>query len=54
MKVPQPTPLTLWLAYHHALAAWGQVLAPLAALNRDKVNPKDRRFQGADWETPRI
>lgn len=39
-------------AYHHALAAWGQVLAPLAALNRDKVNPKDRRFQGADWEHP--
>lgn len=39
-------------AYQHALAAWGQVLAPLAALNRDKVNPKDRRFQGADWEHP--
>lgn len=39
-------------AYQYALEAWGQVLAPLAAINRDKVNPKDRRFQGAEWDHP--
>ncbi|MEN9391833.1 MAG: hypothetical protein RLZZ104_176, partial [Pseudomonadota bacterium] len=36
-------PLT---AYKHALDAWGEVLKPLAAAGRDKVNPKDRRFAG--------
>ena len=39
-------------AYRQILDAWGQVLAPLASINRDKVNPKDRRFQGAEWEHP--
>lgn len=39
-------------AYRHALDAWGQVLAPIAQINRDKVNPKDRRFQGEDWDHP--
>lgn len=42
-------PLT---AYKHALDAWGQVLKPLAAAGRDKVNPKDRRFSGEQWEHP--
>lgn len=42
-------PLT---AYKHALDAWGEVLKPLAAAGRDKVNPKDRRFAGEQWEHP--
>lgn len=33
-------------AYQQMLDMWGQMLAPIAALNRDKVDPKDRRFQG--------
>jgi polyhydroxyalkanoate synthase len=51
-KTEQEYPADPVAAYHHALDAWGQVLAPLAAINRDKVNPKDKRFQGADWEHP--
>jgi polyhydroxyalkanoate synthase len=39
-------------AYKHALDAWGQVLKPLAAAGRDKVNPKDRRFAAEQWEHP--
>jgi polyhydroxyalkanoate synthase subunit PhaC len=39
-------------AYKHALDAWGQVLKPLAAAGRDKVNPRDRRFAGEQWEHP--
>ncbi len=42
-------PLT---AYQHALDAWGQVLKPLAAAGRDKVNPRDRRFNAEQWEHP--
>jgi polyhydroxyalkanoate synthase subunit PhaC len=42
-------PLT---AYKHALDAWGEVLAPLAKAGRDKVNPKDRRFNAPEWEHP--
>jgi polyhydroxyalkanoate synthase subunit PhaC len=42
-------PLT---AYQRALDAWGQVLAPLAKAGRDKVDPKDRRFSGEQWEHP--
>ena len=42
-------PLT---AYKHALDAWGKVLAPLAKAGRDKVDPKDRRFSGEQWEHP--
>jgi polyhydroxyalkanoate synthase subunit PhaC len=39
-------------AYKHALDAWGAVLKPLAAAGRDKVNPKDRRFNAEQWEHP--
>ena len=39
-------------AYRHALDAWGAVLKPLAAAGRNKVNPKDRRFSGEQWEHP--
>ena len=35
-----------------ALDSWGQVLAPLAKAGRDKVNPRDRRFAGPEWEHP--
>lgn len=34
------------------LDAWGQLLAPVAAAGRDKVDPKDRRFAGPEWEQP--
>ncbi len=39
-------------AYQHALDAWGEALKPLAAAGRDKVNSKDRRFAGEQWEHP--
>jgi polyhydroxyalkanoate synthase subunit PhaC len=39
-------------AYKHAMDAWGEVLAPLAKAGRDKVNPKDRRFNAPEWEHP--
>jgi polyhydroxyalkanoate synthase subunit PhaC len=39
-------------AYQQALDAWGEILAPLAKAGRDKVNPKDRRFSGEEWEHP--
>jgi polyhydroxyalkanoate synthase subunit PhaC len=39
-------------AYQHAMDAWGQILAPLAKAGRDKVNPKDRRFNAPEWEHP--
>jgi len=34
------------------LDAWGQVLAPVAAVGRDAVDPRDRRFAGPEWEHP--
>ncbi len=40
------------VAYKHALDAWGQVLKPLAAAGRDKVNVRDRRFNAEQWEHP--
>lgn len=39
-------------AYQKMLDAWGQVLAPVAKAGQDKVNPKDRRFSGPEWEHP--
>jgi polyhydroxyalkanoate synthase len=39
-------------AYRHALDAWGQVLAPVAAAGRDKVDPRDKRFSAPEWEHP--
>ena len=39
-------------AYKHALDAWGEVLKPLAAAGRDKVNPRDRRFNAEQWDHP--
>ena len=38
--------------YQQVLDIWGQMLAPIAALHQDKVDPKDRRFQGEDWNHP--
>ncbi|MFM7029211.1 MAG: PHA/PHB synthase family protein [Chakrabartia sp.] len=51
-ETPPPLPTDPMAAYRHILDAWGQMLAPVAALNQDKVNPKDRRFQGAEWDHP--
>jgi len=34
------------------LDGWGALLAPVAAVNRDKVDPKDKRFAGPEWEHP--
>ncbi len=39
-------------AWQHALDAWGKVLAPLAEAGRDKVDVRDRRFAGPEWEHP--
>ncbi len=32
--------------------AWGQMLAPIAALNRDQVDLTDKRFADAEWDHP--
>lgn len=37
---------------HAMLDAWGEVLAPVAAAGRDRVDPNDRRFAGREWEHP--
>jgi polyhydroxyalkanoate synthase subunit PhaC len=34
------------------LDTWGQILAPVAAANRDKVDPKDKRFAAPEWDHP--
>lgn len=34
------------------LDAWGQVLAPLAAAGRDRLDLADKRFKGPEWEHP--
>ena len=34
------------------LDGWGTLLAPVAAAGRDKVDPKDKRFAGPEWEHP--
>ncbi len=34
------------------LDAWGSVLAPLAKAGRGKLDPRDRRFAGSEWEQP--
>jgi len=34
------------------LDVWGQMLAPIAAANRDRVDPRDKRFAGPEWEHP--
>jgi polyhydroxyalkanoate synthase subunit PhaC len=38
--------------WKHALDSWGQALAPLAATPFGKVDPKDRRFAGPEWDHP--
>ncbi len=34
------------------LDVWGALLGPVAEANRDKVDPKDKRFAGPEWEHP--
>ena len=34
------------------LDGWGAILAPVAEANRDKVDPRDKRFAGPEWEHP--
>ncbi|THD34529.1 MAG: class I poly(R)-hydroxyalkanoic acid synthase [Sphingomonas sp.] len=54
--VDDPTPpepdTTPGAGVRAVLDAWGQVLAPVAAAGRGAVDPKDRRFSGAEWEHP--
>ncbi len=38
--------------WKQGLEGWGKVLEPLAAAGRDKVDPRDKRFSGAEWEQP--
>ncbi len=37
---------------HAILDGWGALLKPIADANRDKVNPKDKRFAAPEWEHP--
>ncbi|WP_293882458.1 class I poly(R)-hydroxyalkanoic acid synthase [Sphingomonas sp.] len=37
---------------HAILDGWGQLLAPIAAVGRDRLDPKDKRFAGPEWEHP--
>jgi polyhydroxyalkanoate synthase len=32
--------------------SWGEVLAPIAAVGRDRLDPKDKRFAAPEWEHP--
>lgn len=48
----QPDPATPAAGVRAVLDAWGQVLAPVAAVGRDSVDPRDRRFAGPEWEHP--
>ncbi len=34
------------------LDGWGEILAPIAAVNRERVDPKDKRFAAPEWEHP--
>ncbi len=34
------------------LDGWGALLRPVAEANRDKVDPRDKRFSGPEWEHP--
>jgi polyhydroxyalkanoate synthase subunit PhaC len=34
------------------LDGWGALLAPVAAVNRDKVDPTDKRFAAPEWDHP--
>jgi len=34
------------------LDAWGQMLGPVAAAGRDRVDPRDKRFAAPEWEHP--
>ncbi|MDB5702221.1 MAG: phaC [Sphingomonadales bacterium] len=34
------------------LDGWGKLLAPIAAAGRDRVDPKDKRFAGPEWDHP--
>ncbi len=49
---PPHDPADPTAAWQAAMDAWGSMLAPVAAAGRDKVDPKDRRFQGPEWEHP--
>jgi polyhydroxyalkanoate synthase subunit PhaC len=37
---------------HAILDAWGAVLAPVAEANRDRVDPRDKRFSAPEWDHP--
>src|SRR5262249_9252081 len=39
-------------AFKQGLDSWAPLLAPVAAAGRDKVNPRDKRFSGPEWEHP--
>ena len=34
------------------LDGWGQLLAPVAAAGRDKIDPRDKRFAAPEWDHP--
>jgi polyhydroxyalkanoate synthase subunit PhaC len=34
------------------LDGWGEILKPIAEANRDKVDSRDKRFAGPEWEHP--
>lgn len=38
--------------FKQGLDSWAPLLAPVAAAGRDKVNPRDKRFAGPEWEHP--
>ena len=51
-SAPQTDSVTPAAGVRALLDAWGQVLAPVAAVGRNAVDPKDRRFSGPEWEHP--
>ncbi len=52
--VPMPVSITADPAsgIRAILDSWGALLKPIAEANRDKVDPKDKRFAGPEWDHP--
>ena len=50
---PKPElPVDPQAAYHQMMDMLGQMLAPIAQAMEAQAPPKDRRFQGAEWDHP--
>ena len=49
---PAPPSTDLATGVRAIIDGWGAILKPVAEANRDKVDPRDKRFAGPEWEHP--